>query len=78
LPPIQGGPVIFADAGTTRYSVAGIVSAYQAVREPVYEGARDTGLTYKHKTGIIVAYTIDLAVQLGRANPIGLVVNDAP
>lgn len=71
-PGFSGGPVVFTEPGANEFKVAAVISGYQAVREPVYEGAVETTLTFQHNTGIIVTYAINPALELIRENPIGI------
>jgi len=64
-------PVVFSEPFRNEYKVAAVVSAYRVVDEPVYVGEQDTGLTYKYNTGIIVTHSIDSAVRIAQANPVG-------
>ena len=70
-PGFSGGPVVFTEPTKHEYKVAAVISGYRAVEEPVYDGARESGLTYQYNTGIIVAHAIDWALDLIHANPIG-------
>lgn len=70
-PGFSGGPVIFGVFGQTDLKVAGIVSGYQAVDEPIFAGDQKTPLSYRYNTGIIVASFIHQATALIRKNPIG-------
>ena len=70
-PGFSGGPVVFRAPGQTDLKVAGIVSGYKAVNEPVFAGDQKTQLAYQYNTGIIVVYFIHHANALIRKNPIG-------
>ena len=70
----SGGPVLFARGGHGVVSnVAGVVSAYRAHISPVYEndGKTKTSLVVEDNSGLVEAYSIDYAVELINANPIG-------
>ncbi|ODA31964.1 hypothetical protein A6X21_22105 [Planctopirus hydrillae] len=76
-PGFSGGPVVFAPIntlGATR--VAGVVSGYRYDWQNVYKGEEETEFRYKYNTGVIVAYSIEYAIELIRANPIGAVVSE--
>jgi hypothetical protein len=78
-PGFSGGPVVFSDhAWTTNNKVFAVISEYMSVDQPVL-AKDDTGhaepsqsLVVDSNTGIIVAWAVDFAVQLARANPIGV------
>jgi S1-C subfamily serine protease len=70
-PGFSGGPVVFTVSGKTDFKVAGIVSGYQAVNEPIFAGDQKTPLSYRYNTGIIVVSFIHQATALIRKNPIG-------
>jgi S1-C subfamily serine protease len=70
-PGFSGGPVIFTVPGRTDLKIAGIVSGYRYVNEPIFAGDQKTPLVYQYNTGIIVAYFIHHATALIRKNPIG-------
>ena len=71
----SGGPV--ARRGTKEeQTVVGIVSGYHAERENVQdENGDEAPYTYEANTGIIIAHDIRHALDLIRANPIGIAVN---
>lgn len=70
-PGFSGGPVVFKKPGEQEFKVAGVISGFQAVEEPVLAGGQPTPLVYRYNTGIILCHMIDHAVALIRANPIG-------
>ena len=63
-PGFSGGPVIFSNTGNTNYKVAAVISGYRIVEEPVFAGDKQSGLTYRYNTGIIVADTIAYAIEI--------------
>ena len=68
-PGFSGSPVIFAKPGTNVVTnIAGVVSGYKFMPEPVYSGDSETPLTYKYNTGIIVTYRIEHAISIIKAN----------
>ena len=77
-PGFSGSPVIYLKNNRgSDYIVAGVVSGYRYTREPVYqneeEEQRESPMGYyKSNTGIIVAYSIEHALNLIRKNPIGV------
>jgi hypothetical protein len=70
-PGFSGGPVVFTAPGEKRQKIAGVISGYRCAPEPVFHGDLATQFTYRHNTGIIVANSIDAALELIRARPIG-------
>lgn len=73
-PGFSGGPVVFVPPSTNAFKVAGIISGFQAVEEPVLAGGQPTPLVYRYNTGIIVCHLIDHAVGLIKANPVGFLL----
>lgn len=71
-PGFSGGPVVYGEPPSWPTRVAGVISGYMSAPEPIFEGDASTGLTYRYNTGIVVAYKIDHALALIRANPIGV------
>jgi hypothetical protein len=70
-PGFSGGPVIYSRSGPTGFMVAGVITAFMAMREPVHAQGTPTPFTYNYNTGIIHAYSIEHAVNMIKANPIG-------
>jgi hypothetical protein len=71
-PGFSGGPVVFVPPpGGAPFKVAGIISGYRFEPEPIYRGDDVTELTVRYNTGLIVATSIDAALNLIKANPIG-------
>ncbi len=68
-PGFSGGPVIFGPEGRPPTTVAGIISGYMTVPEPV-QGDAEKELTYQDNTGIIVAYKIEHALSLIQGKPV--------
>lgn len=69
-PGFSGGPVIFGRGGAPN-CIAAVISGYRFSPEPVFLEQDKTELTYRQNTGIIIAYKIEFALALIRANPIG-------
>ncbi len=70
-PGFFGGPVVFSGPSNKDYKVAGVISGYRVVHEPIYQGEKKLDLTYEYNTGIILAYGIKHAVDLIKENPVG-------
>ncbi len=70
-PGFSGGPVIFKENNTNNYSICGIISGYRfELVETIIDG-QPTPIQAKTNTGIIIAYGIENALQLIKANPNG-------
>lgn len=77
-PGFSGGPVVFCPHGNpNNIRVAGVISGYRFTWDKVYINDQETDLAVKYNTGIVLAYPIDYAVGLIRANPIGALVGGA-
>jgi S1-C subfamily serine protease len=70
-PGFSGGPVVFRKPGEQELNVAAVVSGFHYVDEPIYSGSGPTPLTYQYNTGIIVTHSIDAALDLIAARPVG-------
>ena len=70
-PGFSGGPVVFKSGNSKEFRVAGVVSGYHWRDHPILEGAKTTPYTYQYNTGIIVAYSIQRAVEIIQANSTG-------
>lgn len=70
-PGFSGGPVVFAQPNQNTYKIAAIISGYRFSEEPVYQAEEQVPLNVRTNTGIIIAYNIENAIELIRANPIG-------
>lgn len=71
-PGFSGAPVVFGQPGRLALNIAAVVSAFEAIEEPVFEDAQPTNLRYRYNTGLIVSHNIRFATELIDANPIGL------
>ncbi|KRG47355.1 hypothetical protein ARC20_03225 [Stenotrophomonas panacihumi] len=70
-PGFSGGPLVFKPPGTDRFKVAGIVTAFRYVDEPIYDGDQELPFVLRQNTGIMVATGVSSALRLINANPIG-------
>jgi prepilin-type processing-associated H-X9-DG protein len=70
-PGFSGGPIVFTEFGKNEYKVAGVISGFNAVEEPVLDGGNPTAMTWMYNTGIIIGYDIKYAVDAIKSNPIG-------
>lgn len=73
-PGFSGGPVVFGANGAVPTRIAAVISGYRISPEPVYLDQAATALTYRQNTGIVIAYKIELALEMIAANPIGAAV----
>ena len=72
-PGFSGGPVVFCPPGRKEFQVVAVVSGYRWASAPVRDQEnRDTEFYLRENTGIVVAYDVNEAIALIRANPIGL------
>lgn len=71
-PGFSGGPVVYAVAGQlAAINVASVVSGYKFDWDKVFVKGHETDLAFKYNTGIVIAYSIEHAVDLIRSRPIG-------
>ena len=74
----SGGPLVFTENGTrpttaNPFRVAGVVTSYPAIREPVFDQAgNDTGYHIRNNPGIVRATAIKHVIELIEKNPVGL------
>lgn len=73
-PGFSGGPVVFAKDGQgPANTVAAIVAGFHESDEPIMADDKETSFTYRANTGIIYAFSIDIALKLIGQNPIGFI-----
>lgn len=76
-PGFSGGLVVFCTpyqppSIDNPYKVAGVITGNRTMYEPVYdEQKKRTHLTHKYNTGIIIAHSINYALDIINANPDG-------
>ncbi len=70
-PGFSGGPVVFYPNGKKNLRVAGVVSGYKVEWGNVFQQGQVVPLTVQQNTGIVVAYSIQYALNLIEANPVG-------
>ncbi|MDR1367519.1 MAG: serine protease [Candidatus Accumulibacter sp.] len=71
-PGFSGGPVVFSPSGNSEAAcIAAVIAGYRFVWDKVYLDDRETNLTVPSNTGIIMAYSIEHALEMIRANPGG-------
>ena len=75
-PGFSGGPVVFSKLGrpANELAVAGVVSGHRIIQSPVLSSGEETSLRVKENAGIIVSYDIELALNLIKTNPIGVLL----
>lgn len=76
-PGFSGGPLVYQDVKTRELKVAGVVSSYRFQEDRVFEGGKETTLSVRSNTGLIVAYGIRKALDAIRTNPVGAVVKQS-
>ena len=75
-PGFSGSPLCFVPSKSGELSVAGVVTAYQYLREPVYaKGDSETDLYVHANMGLIQAWDIQHALDLIHKNPVGAVIS---
>lgn len=68
---------MFTRPARNEYSVLAVISGFRAVNEPVHAGTNPVyagdgkPVMFRYNTGIIVAWSVDFAVRLIEANPVG-------
>ena len=72
----SGGPVVFTPGNqqvnkNVEYQVAGVISGYTGLENPVYDADNNRIGFASENLGIVLAYNIKYAVELIEANPIG-------
>jgi S1-C subfamily serine protease len=70
-PGFSGGPVVFTEPNQRDFKVAAVISGYRFSEEPTYHQNQETQISVRANTGIIIAYSIENAVDLIKQNPIG-------
>ena len=76
-PGFSGGPVVFCPPGRKEFQVAAVVSGYRWASAPIRDQEnRDTEFHLRENTGIVVAYDVNEAIALIRANPTGLAAGE--
>jgi len=75
-PGFSGGPVVFSQLGNHRleYKVGGIISGYRYDLENAVVGGQKLDIQYKTNTGIIIAYSIENAIEIIKKNPAGVTI----
>ena len=74
-PGFSGGPVYYSPAGTSESRVAGVISGYRYEWESVFYEGQDAGFKYQSNTGIIIAWSINHALNIIQNNPIGIPIS---
>lgn len=73
-PGFSGGPVVYQEVNTRELRVAGVVSSYRFQEDRVFEGGKETTMSVRNNTGLLIAYGIQKALDVIRANPVGAVL----
>ena len=77
-PGFSGAPLVFSDLKTQELKVAGVMSGYRPVYEPVLLKGEQVGLESRGNTGIAIAYDLRNGVEHVTHNPTGVRVNPHP
>lgn len=67
-PGFSGGPAVFFDTTANHYKVAGVISGYRVDEQRVHHGQEEYEHYIRANSGIIIAYGIEYAVRLARAD----------
>ena len=62
-PGFSGGPVVRINNPNKPPAIVGVISAYKASQEAIYDGARKTELTTRANTGLLVAFSLTYALE---------------
>lgn len=71
-PGFSGGPVIYRNAYDNSLRIAAIISSFRYEIINAEHQNNVTDIQIKTNTGIIISYGIEAAIELIKANPIGL------
>ncbi len=74
-PGFSGGPIVFIAQDSNAPKILGVISGFDTVDYPVFNGAVDTGLRGKVNPGIMFGYSIDHAIAAIRKQPIGPLIS---
>jgi S1-C subfamily serine protease len=74
-PGFSGGPVVFKPNPQSEFKFAAIISGYQTVSEATLIGDQPTNIKVQVNTGIIIAYSIRIALNLIKENPNGTLLD---
>lgn len=70
-PGFSGGPVVYKKHNSNDFNVGGIISAYRYELENTYLNDDPTPIQTRTNTGIVIAYSIENALELIKQNPNG-------
>jgi S1-C subfamily serine protease len=76
-PGFSGSPVLIAGLPSNP-TVIGVVSGYRFEEQAVFKQNQKTGLNVQANTGLLIAYSIDYALDAIRKNPIGYRIQPSP
>ena len=72
IPGFSGGPVVFKPQSSSKFRVAGVVSAYRPEPKPVLLGGKKTELYIAENSGLVIAYGFQEGIDHITANPTGV------
>jgi S1-C subfamily serine protease len=70
-PGFSGGPVVLTNLETKQLMVVGVVSSYRFQEDRILEGGKETTLSVRNNSGLLLAYGIKKALDVIKANPVG-------
>lgn len=73
-PGFSGGPVVLTDLKTGQLTVVGVVSGYRFQEDRILDGGKETTLSVRSNSGLVLAYGIKKALDVIQANPVGAIV----
>jgi hypothetical protein len=76
-PGFSGGPVSVVKSPENP-SIIGVVSGYRFEEQPVYHQGQKIDLNVQVNTGLLIAYSIDYAIDAIKKNPIGFTIQPPP
>lgn len=76
-PGFSGGPVVLTDMKTGQLMVVGVVSGYRFQEDRILEGGKETTLSVRSNSGLVLAYGIKKALDVIQANPVGAILKKA-
>ncbi|WP_353632526.1 serine protease [Pseudomonas canadensis] len=69
-PGFSGGPIVTTNPDHST-NIIGVVSGYRYSNDPIHINGKDSGLTYKSNTGLVIGYTIKEILDEARSSQSG-------
>ncbi len=73
-PGFSGGPVVFKKPNTKDFIVCGVVSSYRYELVETLQDGKPTNIKAISNTGIIIAHSIESALEIIKDNPNGVII----